>query len=136
MTPETRFDVTVDRCEECGGLWFDAEELERWLGDAHAGDIGPLESRIPARGVGSRPCPRCTHALGTAGWTALVLDRCDKCRGLFVEAGEFVRLQREGLPEQSDIFESKLTAAFVDIGWTLLAARGLAILIMRLLLRT
>jgi hypothetical protein len=50
-------------------------------------------------------------------------------------AGEFLRLRNEGVPEKSDTFESRLTAAFVDVGWALLAARGLTVLIMRLLLR-
>lgn len=135
MTPERRFGVTVDRCEKCGGLWFDADELDRWLADVDATDVKGPESRIPARGVGSRPCPRCTHALDTAGWTGPVLDRCNNCRGLFVEAGEFTRLQKDELPEESDPFESRLTATFVDLGWTLLGAQGLAMLVMRLLLR-
>jgi Zn-finger nucleic acid-binding protein len=135
MTSEERFGVTVDRCEKCSALWFDAEELDRWLGDAAATDDGRPESLIPARGVGSRPCPRCTHALDTAGWTGLVLDRCKNCRGLFVEAGELTRLQADGLPGESDPFELRLRAAFVDLGWTLLGAQGLTRLVMRLLLR-
>jgi Zn-finger nucleic acid-binding protein len=135
MIPETRFDVTVDRCERCDALWFDAQELDRWLGEINATDPGHPESRIPARGLGSRPCPRCVCALDTAGWTGLVLDRCARCRGLFVEAGEFVRMQKEGLPTETCTFESRLAEAMVDAGWGLLLARDLAVLIMRFLLR-
>jgi Zn-finger nucleic acid-binding protein len=135
MTPETRSGVTADRCDRCGGLWFDAEELDRWLGDAYVTDAGPPESRIPPRGDGSRPCPRCDCAMHTAGWTGLVLDRCGKCRGLFVEASEIIRLQKDGLPDEAGPFESRLADAMVDAGWTLLVATDLALLIMRFLRR-
>lgn len=135
MTPDTRSGVTVDRCERCDGLWFDAEELDRCLGDAYATEVGPPESRIPARGLGSRPCPRCDRGMNTAGWTGLVLDRCVTCRGIFVEASELLQLQKEGLPEEVGTFESRLAEAMVDAGWTLLLAADLALLIMRFLRR-
>ncbi len=134
MTPETRSGVTVDRCERCSGLWFDARELDRVLGAPEITEAPPPESCIPARGRGSRPCPRCSCALETAGWTDLVLDRCARCGGLFVGATEYVRLQREGLPEERQL-ESRVAAAVADAGWTVLDAAELAASILRFLLR-
>ena len=135
MTPEKRFGVSVDRCERCGGLWFDAQELDRWLGHADTSDLQPPESRIPPRSLGSRSCPRCSCDLHTAGWTGLILDRCPTCRGLFVETHEFTRMQKEGLPEEAATFESRLTVAMVDAGQTLLTAAALARLIIRVVAR-
>jgi Zn-finger nucleic acid-binding protein len=135
MTPETRAGVTVDKCDRCDGLWFDAAELDRWLGDAYTPDARPPESRIPARGLGSRPCPRCHCALDTAGWTGLVLDRCGTCRGLFVEAPEIIRMQHEGLPAETAAFETRFAEAMVQSGWNVLAAAGLARLILQVLAR-
>jgi Zn-finger nucleic acid-binding protein len=133
MTSETRFGVTVDRCERCGGLWFDVEELDRWLGHAGARDVAPPESRVPSRGVGSRPCPLCDCVMNTAGWTDLVLDRCGRCGGLFVEAREFTRMEKDGLPAEAATFESRLTAAMADAGWGLYGTPELVLLILRLL---
>jgi len=35
-------DVDVDQCDRCGGVWFDAHELERVLGRGH---LTPLARR-------------------------------------------------------------------------------------------
>ena len=135
MYPERRRGVTADRCDRCGGLWFDVQELDVWLADAGSLELGPPESRIPARGLGSRPCPRCNKALDTAGWTDLVLDRCMTCRGLFVEASEFVRMQRQGLPTDSVAIESRLADWLVAAGSTVYTAIQIAYLITQFLRR-
>jgi Zn-finger nucleic acid-binding protein len=134
LTPETRAGITVDRCERCGGLWFDAEELDRCLAHIYPDGVPTPESRIPSRGVGSRPCPRCVHALETAGWNDLILDRCTTCRGLFVESKEFLHMQKQELPVGStETFEAWLTERLVEGGWTLLGAGHLTLLILRFL---
>jgi len=72
----------------------------------------------------------------TAGWTGLVLDRCEKCRGLFVEAHELVQMeQARQLPEGQSL-ETVLRDALVEAGWTLLtaSARAIVLLIVRFLL--
>lgn len=131
MHPETRAGVTVDRCTRCEALWFDASELDRVLGDAYAATDGPPESRIPRRGIGTRPCPRCVKPLETAGWTGLVLDRCKRCRGLFVEARELLHMEREQLPNEALTIEARLQGAMVSAGWALLTAQAIAILLLR-----
>ena len=131
MHPETRADVTVDRCTKCEALWFDASELDRVLGDAYAAsDVSP-EARIPRRGIGTRRCPRCAISLETAGWTGLVLDRCKRCRGLFVEARELLQMERERLPDDALTIEARLQGAMVSAGWALLTAHAIALLLMR-----
>lgn len=135
MYPECRHSVTADRCERCGGLWFDVEELDAWLGNAGSLELGRIESQVPERGLGSRPCPRCDRALDTAGWTDLVLDRCRTCRGLFVEASEFVRIQKHGLPAEHVTFESRFAEWMANAGVTVYVASQLAYLIARFLRR-
>lgn len=134
MRPETRGEVTVDRCERCGGIWFDAAELNRCLAHVYPDGVPTPESRIPSRGLGSRPCPRCIDALETAGWTDLILDRCTTCRGLFIEAREFLHMQKEELPVgELESVEARLAAFLVEGGWTLLGAGQLTLLILRFL---
>jgi Zn-finger nucleic acid-binding protein len=132
MHPETRSGITVDRCERCHGIWFDAKELDRHLVDIQVPEApGPVEAAIPSRGVGSRPCPRCVDAMHTAGWTGLVLDRCGTCRGVFVEAIELERLCAALLPLDEGTFEGRFAAFMVEGGWSILGIAGLAQLLLR-----
>ena len=133
MTPETRGDVTIDRCGRCNGLWFDALELDRCLAAVYPDGAVPPEARIPERGFSVRRCPRCDQVLKTAGWTGLVLDRCTTCRGLFVEASELAQMEREQPPHDAASFERQLNSAMVSAGWTLLTAQGMAVAIIRFL---
>ena len=130
MSPEVRHGVTADRCDRCRAIWFDAEELNQWLAaDSMAPEVG-LEARIPSRGVGSRPCPRCRRIMQSVGWTGMVLDRCRRCRGLFVEAREFDDLA-SAPPDVQRTREERLRAALMTTGWTLLGAKGILVLIVR-----
>lgn len=130
MIEEVREGVTADRCDRCRGLWFDADELDRWLTGAAA--VAPVpEAHIPRRGVSSRRCPRCAGAMETAGWTGLVLDLCKACGGLFVEANELLQLERTQRVPEGQSIGSMLRDACVSAGWTLLSAKALVILLMR-----
>ena len=133
MVPETRDGITVDRCERCGGLWFDANELDGWLATARPGVATTAEGWIPRRGVGTRPCPRCSASLETAGWPGVVLDRCPECRGLFVEVNELTSILRGDLPPGTDAFQARLQSAIASAGWTLLGAKTIVLLVLRFL---
>src|SRR5688500_10526198 len=116
MTVDTREGITIDRCKECGGLWFDAQELDRCLLALYPDGALPPEARTPDRGRGTRRCPRCDQFMKTAGWTGLVLDRCDTCRGLFVEASELAHMERAQPPLHALSFETQLHDAMLSAG--------------------
>jgi len=66
--------VWLDRCPDCRGIWFDANELEQTSGrDLHL-VIGAAEH--PA------PCPRCALPLHHATVLKAPAFACAKCRGL------------------------------------------------------
>ena len=71
--------------------------------------------------------------LDTAGWSGLVLDRCQRCRGLFVEAHELRRVVVERLPEEASDLAVELRAFCAEHGWTLLAGKGLILVALRFL---
>ena len=66
-----------------------------------------------------------------AGWTDLVIERCRTCHGLFVEAKELAPIAQRDLSEGAGTFELRLREALLTLGWTLLTAKGIAILLMR-----
>ena len=133
MHPEVRDGVTADRCETCHSLWFDTRELDAWL-HAHYPAAAVLpEARHPHRGIGGRRCPRCAAAMETTGWTGSVLDRCPSCAGLFVEPREILELEQREPPYEPMSLEQQLQAGLVSASWNLLAAKTLAILLLRFL---
>jgi Zn-finger nucleic acid-binding protein len=72
-------DVPLDRCAQCGGLWFDFGELE-----AVTGRSAPFE---PLDGAGTdRRCPRCTLSLSPGLLDGSIpVETCTACRGLWLD---------------------------------------------------
>jgi Zn-finger nucleic acid-binding protein len=94
--------IVVDRCTDCGGLWFDAREHERLkdLEGAEEVDPGPPESATPAANVpeSARPsdakinCPVChTRMIRMVDHRQphIHFESCTVCHGAFFDAGEF-----------------------------------------------
>ena len=99
--------VTVDRCEACAGIWFDALELDALLrakgaekidtGDAQLGKQHNTNDRIK--------CPRCTTQMlrmVDPGQPHIWFEQCSACGGSFFDAGEFRDLKQHTI---SDFFK-------------------------------
>jgi membrane associated rhomboid family serine protease len=103
--------VQLDLCPACRGVWLDPGELARMRGaraDLPAG--GELvTSGERALATSTSICPRCDGAFETlefAHGTALYIDRCKSCHGIWLDAGELKRIravtaQRHGLGLES-----------------------------------
>jgi len=82
--------VEVDHCVRCGGVWLDRGELALLLGDSESDEeIARLE---PAPDVSEAPrnCPICDRAMEKtrAGKSVVIVDRCTRGDGLWLDAGE------------------------------------------------
>lgn len=93
--------MTLDICYGgCGGIWFDATELQRV--DARAASSlhtiwqGPVSS---ANLNEPRMCPRCPEQMLERKWFSnlkqVEIDQCPKCRGIWLDPGEFTRIHEE-----------------------------------------
>lgn len=88
--------VQIDRCERCGGIWFDASELEALVRMKRVSLAsirkGPGREELnQKRGY----CPRDGDALlraYSASDRDLILDTCPRCRGLWLDGGELDEL--------------------------------------------
>jgi Zn-finger nucleic acid-binding protein len=90
MHPWESNGVTLDHCHNCKGLWFDAGELSRHLArsDAHLD-----EADLTLGEETELPCPRCPGMqLAHVRQYGVTLDVCPRCRGIFVDGGEFHEL--------------------------------------------
>jgi uncharacterized protein len=93
--------MTLDVCYGgCGGIWFDAKELER-VSARTATTLHTIWS-VPASNVNltePRLCPRCPQQVLERKWFSelkqVEIDECPKCGGIWLDAGEFSRIYQE-----------------------------------------
>ncbi len=110
--------IDVETCNECGGCWLDADELgsivrlreQRFTaaqrsaidtaGQLHGIPIDDIERNIVCPG-----CDASTGPINYGGDTGIIIDRCSKCRGIWLDVGELEHIQmlveawKDGLPE-------------------------------------
>ncbi len=94
-------EVTLDMCYGgCGGLWFDAAELQRVTPRAaanlHTIWQPPHRTKKPDE---PRLCPRCPEQLLDRKWFSeakeVEIDQCPKCSGIWLDDGEFTSIYAE-----------------------------------------
>lgn len=88
-------DQTVDRCQTCGGMWFDLREHERIAAAARAAselDRGNAEAAARHNELRDVNCPRCKVKmlrLVVPGQAHIQYESCPVCHGAYFDAGEF-----------------------------------------------
>jgi Zn-finger nucleic acid-binding protein len=93
--------MTLDVCYGgCGGIWFDATELERV--SARAATTLHTIWNVPVSNVkltDPRLCPRCPERVLERKWFSelkqVEIDQCSQCGGIWLDAGEFSRIYDE-----------------------------------------
>jgi|ERR1043166_1715427 Zn-finger nucleic acid-binding protein len=93
--------MTLDICYGgCGGIWFDAAELERVTARAAATLHTIWQSPIGRLNRAGPPlCPRCPGQVLQRKWfsemKSVEIDQCPGCDGIWLDAGEFSRIYEE-----------------------------------------
>lgn len=85
--------VEIDYCTDCGGIWLDAGELERLLGEPQKAkqllNAFTIESKSNER---IRPCPICDKKMQKikvgSSTPVLLIDKCRRGDGLWFDRGE------------------------------------------------
>lgn len=91
--------VTVDLCPKCEGVWFEKGEL-RQAKDATDPDLNWLDFEIWKHkdrfkhSASSLKCPACGLQTVTLkyGDSEVEIDYCPKCRGVWLDKGEFIKI--------------------------------------------
>jgi Zn-finger nucleic acid-binding protein len=91
--------ITIDRCTQCQGLWFDGDEAEQ-LKNRTGSEV--LDTGSPKKGRRYDPqtdisCPHCGRSMEkTADWkqTHIWYEVC-RNHGVFMDAGEFTDLKHD-----------------------------------------
>lgn len=99
-------DVVVDRCPSCLGLWLDKGELEKvqeTLEHDYSEQLNHVNSVASAYELARQKmhpvaaCPKCQgsmHAEEYAYCSQIQVDRCVKCKGIWLDAGELRALEQ------------------------------------------
>jgi len=99
-------EVLVDRCPSCDGVWLQRGELEAieeslerdYSADLRGIDVVALAYERARQTV--RPdisCPNCESALHPEEYaycSQILVDRCGKCGGVWLDSGELKALER------------------------------------------
>ena len=91
--------IELDYCPRCGGVWFDASELELFLQAASLPEIDFSPEallRLPEvkESPHVRKCPVCRRKMRDVaiGEPAIVIDVCKRGQGLWFDGGEVHQL--------------------------------------------
>lgn len=103
LVPVVQDSMEVDRCNQCGGLWFDrmeADKLRKVKGSANAIDTGDEKVGEQYNQQGKIECPRChTQMIRMVDLEQhhIWYESCTVCYGKWFDAGEFKDLQQESV---------------------------------------
>ncbi|MFZ5444504.1 MAG: zf-TFIIB domain-containing protein [Myxococcota bacterium] len=77
-------ELELDRCNDCGGVWFDAGELQQATGRA-----------VTTRATETdRACPACHYPLREGSMGGVAVETCARCGGTFLEARDLDAVAR------------------------------------------
>lgn len=89
------YDVEVDVCRQCGGIWLDRGEIAALaayrdsvlteLREISAGGTGQVSAKKAARPL---KCPACPGTLEDKQLGNVRVDFCPKCQGFHLDRGE------------------------------------------------
>jgi Zn-finger nucleic acid-binding protein len=92
-------DIKIHECPKCKGIWFDQDELRK-AKDQTDPDLNWMDFEIwkhedrfnlSAKPI---PCPKCSIEMAAIqyGDTNVEIDYCSKCRGTWLDEGEFGKI--------------------------------------------
>ena len=106
LKPMEYEDVTVDVCLHCGGVWLDAGELEiiqktqdsdfRGVPRSELDSLTAAEGMAQSKDEGARDCVSCKDPMEKCEYafsSQVMIDRCSKGHGIWLDKGELARLE-------------------------------------------
>ena len=98
--------IAVETCGTCSGCWLDADELgqivrireqrfspEQWSSIDTVAKIPGIPIEEIERDIVCPTCGTPTGPLNYGGDTGIIIDRCPKCRGIWLDMGELESIQ-------------------------------------------
>jgi Zn-finger nucleic acid-binding protein len=114
--------LVVDVCQGgCGGIWFDAFELERVDEEGEVAGEALLhikrDEQVTVDSARKRDCPRCDgvklHRHFFSAKRRVQVDQCPNCGGYWLDAGELelIRSEKGEVAREQQLRQASLSAA-------------------------
>ena len=92
------YNLELDKCFVCGGVWFDKGELDKYLTEKvtviDSSSVGAdLDKELDAK---KGNCPRCQVEMKKTAAPkdpSITVDTCEKCGGVWLDSTEIDRLE-------------------------------------------
>lgn len=97
LRQEAMLGVALQGCVRCGGLLVPAERIATLFSSLGLGAPGDALSRGETVG-----CPACSARMHGFAHAGFLVDRCSKCKALWLDKGELTRMKRPGAPPAGD----------------------------------
>lgn len=98
MVPYSVQNIVIDKCETCGGVWFDRNEFGTFksaLNEADLSRVQTIDKPVEQDGVYISTCPRCDSPLFDASHaynSGVTVKKCDGCGGQWLPYIQAVNL--------------------------------------------
>jgi len=113
--------LVVDVCQGgCGGIWFDAFELQRVDEESEPGE--PLlhiqrDPQVVVDATRKRECPRCAgiklHRHFFSAKRRVEVDQCPNCAGYWLDAGELAQIRAETAEKAEATAPTTISGEFI-----------------------
>jgi len=113
MQRVTARNVVIERCDGCGGEFYDACDLVTVSLSDGTRFFETLRIVAPASPASCPGCRTRMRAYEVGGQEPFVIDRCGKCRGVWLDVGEAERVRR--VAARADV--SPVAAGLVASGY-------------------
>jgi Zn-finger nucleic acid-binding protein len=126
--------IGIETCEACGGAWLDAPELGKIVALRQVkfseNERQSIAKAAAIRGVvlssvdRNLVCPKCggtTDPVNFGGDTGIIIDRCTKCQGMWLDKGELEKIEllvegwNDMLPADADAYRAKMQLIASDV---------------------
>ena len=91
-------DVVYQKCNNCGGFWFDKGELKQIKKEKDWFKIDTVVENATSKITkGKLKCPHCRETLHTIEYsheTGIKINVCSKCEGLWLDSGELQAIHK------------------------------------------
>ena len=98
----TSFELKLDQCFVCNGVWFDAGELQKYLSE-NCTIVNSPEIDRPLIEKADKKISKCPHCnvdmvkLPAPKAPGITIDSCSTCQGIWLDSGELDRLELKNL---------------------------------------
>lgn len=114
------YNLEVDRCFACSGVWFDRGELDKYLTEGITTVDSPSAGADLDMAFDKKPgkCPKCKILMDKKQFSSkpkTIIDVCPKCQGIWLDSTELDRLEANNPKKPKETFSEKIASYVANV---------------------